>query len=40
MSEELKPITAADAGFDADEPNARGILILTGALRLSCLSYC
>jgi hypothetical protein len=26
MSEELKPITAADTGFDADEPNARGIL--------------
>ncbi len=35
MSEELKPITAADAGFDADEPNARGIfgfLIATVAL--------
>jgi hypothetical protein len=31
MSEELKPITAADAGFDSEEPNARGILIFTGA---------
>ena len=31
MSEELKPITAADAGFDAEEPNARGILLFTGA---------
>ena len=27
MSEELKPITAEDAGFDADEPNTRGIFI-------------
>jgi hypothetical protein len=27
MSEELKPITAADEGFDADEPNTRGIFI-------------
>ena len=33
MSEELKPVTAAAAelGFDADEPNARGILLFTGA---------
>lgn len=31
MSEELKPITAADAGFDAEEPNARAILLFTGA---------
>jgi hypothetical protein len=31
MSEELKPITAADAGFDAEEPNAMGILLFTGA---------
>ena len=31
MSEELKPITAADTGFDAEEPNARGILLFTGA---------
>jgi uncharacterized iron-regulated membrane protein len=29
MSDELKPITAADTGFDAEEPNTRGILILT-----------
>jgi hypothetical protein len=29
MSEELKPITAADAGFDAEEPNAMGILLFT-----------
>ena len=27
MSEELKPITASDVGFDADEPNTRGIFI-------------
>lgn len=27
MSDELKTITAADAGFDADEPNTRGILV-------------
>ena len=27
MSEELKTITAADAGFDADEPNIRGIFL-------------
>lgn len=31
MSEELKPITAADAGFDSEEPNAKGILLFTGA---------
>lgn len=29
--EELKPITAADAGFDADEPNVKGLfLFLSG----------
>jgi hypothetical protein len=27
MSEELKPTTAADAGFDADEPNVRGVFL-------------
>ncbi len=27
MSDELKTITAADAGFDADEPNTRGIVV-------------
>jgi hypothetical protein len=32
MSEELKPITEADAGFDADEPNTRGILVFMGAM--------
>jgi uncharacterized iron-regulated membrane protein len=31
MSEELKPITAGDAGFDTEEPNTRGILVFTGA---------
>lgn len=25
--EELKPITAADAGFDADEPNIKGLFL-------------
>lgn len=32
MSEELKPITAADAGFDADEPSTRGILVFLVAM--------
>lgn len=32
MSEELKPITAADAGFDADEPNTRGIFIFLAVM--------
>lgn len=32
MSEELKAITAADAGFDAEEPNARGIFLFIGAM--------
>jgi hypothetical protein len=27
MSEELKPLTAADSGFDADEPNIKGIFL-------------
>lgn len=32
MSEELKPITAADAGFDADEPNTRGIFVFLAVM--------
>jgi len=32
MSEELKPITAADAGFDADEPNTRGVFIFIAVM--------
>ena len=32
MSEELKPITAADTGFDADEPNTRGVFIFIAVM--------